>query len=512
MLIDLAAKRLAATGAAAILTAMLAATPGLAGKKNDTLNIAWDQPLDIADAYFNTSREGILAARMIWDQLIERDPDTFEYKGGLATAWRWIDDVTLELDLRQGVTFHNGQPFDADDVVYTFNFVVDPANKVLNMTNVGWMKSTEKIDRYKVRIHLKEPFPPALEYLAGPTPIYPHKYYAEAGPQGMARTPIGTGPYAVESLEPGKSITFVKNASYWEGSARGKPRIGKVIERFIPEKTTQIASLLSGDLDLMWYVPTDQVDSLKGVPGLTVTAGETMRVGYIYFDAAGRSGDSPLKDARVRRAIAHAIDRPQFTRTFFGSEARVLAAPCFPTQFGCYQEGAKYDLDLEKAKALMAQAGFSSGFDTELYAFRLPRQWSDALAGYMRSIGVRARINLLQYPAFRDKNHAGVTPISFGDWGSYSINDVSAILGNFFRGSPDDFTGDKELAEWVKEGDTSTDKDRRRTAYRKAISRIMEQMYMLPLNSYSIYYAYNSDLDFRSFKDEIPRYYLYGWK
>ena len=190
----------------------------------------------------------------------------------------------------------------------------------------------------------------------------------------------------------------------------------------------------------------------------------------------------------------------------------MLAAPCFPTQFGCYQEGAKYDLDLEKAKALMAQAGFSSGFDTELYAFRLPRQWSDALAGYMRSIGVRARINLLQYPAFRDKNHAGVTPISFGDWGSYSINDVSAILGNFFRGSPDDFTGDKELAEWVKEGDTSTDKDRRRTAYRKAISRIMEQMYMLPLNSYSIYYAYNSDLDFRSFKDEIPRYYLYGWK
>jgi peptide/nickel transport system substrate-binding protein len=505
------AKTGAMTGAVIVLGAALTAAPAIAGKKNDTLNIAWDQPLDIADAYFNTSREGILAARMIWDQLIERDPDTFEYKAGLATAWRWIDDLTLELDLRQGVTFHNGQPFNADDVVYTFNFAVDPANKVLNMTNVGWMKSTEKIDPYKVRIHLKAPFPAALEYLAGPMPIYPHKYYAEVGAQGMARKPIGTGPYLVESLEPGKSIVFVKNANYWEGSARGKPSIGKVVQRFIPEKTTQIASLLSGDLDLMWYVPPDQVDSLKAVPGLTVSAGETMRVGYIYFDAAGRSGDNPLKDVRVRRAIAHAIDREQFTRTFFGSEARVLAAPCFPTQFGCYQEGARYDFNLAKAKALMAEAGYPNGFDTELFAFR-PRQWDDALAGYMRTIGVRARISMLQYPAFRDKNHAGVTPISFGDWGSYSINDASAILGNFFRGSADDFSGDKELAEWVKEGDTNTDKEKRLAAYRKAISRIMEQMYMLPTNSYSIYYAYTSDLNFGSFKDEIPRYYLYSWK
>src|ERR1700687_3013901 len=124
--------RFARAGAMAARRAVLLAAPAFAGKKNDTLTIAWDQPLDIADAYFNTSREGILAARMIWDQLIERDPDTFEYKPGLATAWRWIDEFTLEFDLRQGVTFHNGQPFDADDVVYTFNFMVDPATQVLN--------------------------------------------------------------------------------------------------------------------------------------------------------------------------------------------------------------------------------------------------------------------------------------------------------------------------------------------------------------------------------------------
>src|SRR5262249_13722198 len=286
---------------------------------------------------------------------------------------------------------------------------------------------------------------------------------------------------------------------------------GKVVQRFIPEKTTQIATLLAGELDLMWYVPTDQVENIRKVPGLAVSAGETMRVGYILFDAAGRSGDSPLKDVRVRRAIAHAIDRPQFTKSFFSAEARVLAAPCFYTQFGCFQDAAKYEFDLAKAKQLMAEAGHSNGFDTELYAFR-ERKWVDALAGYMRTIGVRAKISQLQYPAFRDKNHTGVTPISFGDWGSYSINDASAILGNFFRGSADDFTGDKELQEWVKEGDTSADKDKRLAAYKNAITRIMDRMYALPMNSYSIYYAYTSDLNFRSYRDDIPGYYLYSWK
>jgi peptide/nickel transport system substrate-binding protein len=159
----------------------------------------------------------------------------------------------------------------------------------------------------------------------------------------------------------------------------------------------------------------------------------------------------------------------------------------------------------------MAEAGYPNGFDTELYAFR-ERKWVDALAGYMRTIGVRAKINQLQYPAFRDKNHTGVTPISFGDWGSYSINDASAILGNFFRGSADDFTGDKEVQEWVKEGDTSADKAKRLAAYKNAITRIMDRMYALPMNSYSIYYAYTNDLNFRPYRDEIPRYYLYSWK
>lgn len=501
-------------GAAAAFTAfalMLGAPPSQAGKKDDTLNIAWDQPVDNVDAYFNTNREGILIARLVWDNLIERDPDTFEYKPSLATSWRWVDDLTLEFELRQGVKFHNGEGFDADDVVYTLNFVSDPANKVLNTSNVSWIKNAEKLGPYKVRIHLKAPFPAALEFISGPLPIYPHKYYAEVGPQGMGRKPIGSGPYKVISVEPGKQIVFEKNAGYWEGSPRGKPQIGRIVQRTIPEKATQIAEILSGGLDWMWYVPPDQVDKLKTVPGMATSAGETMRVGYLYFDAAGRAGKSPLQDVRVRRAIAHAVNREEFTKVMFGGESKVLKAPCFPSQFGCYQEGPQYAFDLAKAKQLMAEAGYANGFETELYAFR-PRQMDDALAGYLRAIGIKATIQFLQYPAMRDKNQAGVTPISFADWGSYSINDVSAILPNFFGGTADDFAEDKEVQDWLKDAGSTTDKAKRSADYTNAIVKIMDQMYMLPLNSYNIFYAYTGDLDFKSYKDEIPRYYLYSWK
>ena len=157
-------RRIATATGCTALAILLGTVPASASKKDDTLNIAWDQPVDNVDAYFNTNREGILIARLVWDNLIERDPESFEYKPALATSWRWVDDLTLEFELRQDVKFHNGEAFDADDVVYTLNFVADPNNKVLNQTNVDWIKNAEKLDPYKVRVHLKAPFPAALEF------------------------------------------------------------------------------------------------------------------------------------------------------------------------------------------------------------------------------------------------------------------------------------------------------------------------------------------------------------
>ena len=180
----LAQKPTRSTLAAAVLMASVA-MPVLADKASETLNVAFTKELENVDSYFNSSREGVVLQRAIWDGLIYRNPETNEYVGNLATSWEWIDDTTLEFKLREGVTFHNGEAFNADDVVFTVNFVANEENGVKTQRNVNWMKSAEKIDDYTVRIHLKEKFPAAIEFLSGPVSMYPNEYYAEAGPSGM---------------------------------------------------------------------------------------------------------------------------------------------------------------------------------------------------------------------------------------------------------------------------------------------------------------------------------------
>src|SRR5450830_1873218 len=130
-----------ATGAAV-------ATSALASKANDTLIYASDSEVENIGPYHNNLREGVIIAHLAWDTLIYRDPKTNEYKPQLATSWKWESPTALVLDLRQGVTFHNGDKFTADDVVFTFNYVASPESKVVTRQNTDWIKSAEKLGEY----------------------------------------------------------------------------------------------------------------------------------------------------------------------------------------------------------------------------------------------------------------------------------------------------------------------------------------------------------------------------
>src|ERR1044072_6093328 len=134
---------------AGIAAAVLLAAPAFAGKKDGSIRFASDQGPQNVDPYYNNVRIGVIIAHQVWDTLIYRDPKTNEYKGQLATSWKWIDQKTLELELRQGVKFHNGDAFDADDVVYTLNFVSKPENKATTQSNVNWIDHAEKLDPYR---------------------------------------------------------------------------------------------------------------------------------------------------------------------------------------------------------------------------------------------------------------------------------------------------------------------------------------------------------------------------
>ncbi|MFK7859300.1 MAG: ABC transporter substrate-binding protein [Granulosicoccus sp.] len=495
----------------AVAIALSAPTAAFADKANDTLFVAFTKELESVDSYMNSAREGIVLQRAIWDGLLYRDPVNNEYIGNLATAWEWIDDLTIEFKLREGVTFHNGEAFNADDVVYTIDFVANPDNGVKTQRNVNWMKSAEKIDEYTVRIHLKSAFPSAIEFLAGPVSIYPDEYYADVGPSGMALKPVGTGPYKVADVIPGQHYVLEKNDNYHD-SPKGDAQIGRVDIRTIPDINTQMAEMFNGTLDLIWQVPADQADKLGEMTQFQAVNESTMRVGFLLLDAAGKSDEeTPFKNIRVRQAVAHAIDRQAIVDALLKGSSQVINSSCFPSQFGCDTDVKTYEYDPEKSKALLTEAGYPDGFTTDFYAYR-DRDYAEAISSFLNAVGITTNFNMLKYAALRDLSATQGVPVNFQTWGSYSINDTSAFTGQFFKFGDLDTVQDPDLRDALEIADTSTNPKVRIEHYSKALNLIADQAYMVPMFSYNTNYVFTQEVSYTPTPDEVLRFATMNWK
>jgi peptide/nickel transport system substrate-binding protein len=506
--------------AAAVAATALTSQTALAGKADDTLNWSTTREVDVALPYYNNVREMVILARHTWDNLLYRNTKTFEYEPALATSYKWVDSKTLEFKIRSGVKFHDGSDFSADDVVDTYNHVSRKDSGVLTRQNVSWIDRAEKIGTDTVRVHLTKTFPAALEFVAGPMAIFPSEIWATARNNAKGTkdygtvAPIGTGPYITTKVVSGERIEMKKNPNYWNGSPKGQPSIGNIVFRTVADPEAQIAELLSGSLDWIWDVPKDKAEQLKLIGIAKVVSAPTMRVSYLAMDRAGRSGtgkDNPWLNAKVREAVAHAIDRGAIVKNLVGGAAEVVHSNCYPSQVGCAQDVPKYDYNPGKAKKLLAEAGFPNGFSTDIYAYR-ERPVTEAIMGYLAKVGIKTNLKYMQYKALRGIAWDGKAAFHNMTWGSYSMNDVSAITSHFFKGGRDDYCRDKEIIDNLEKGDTNTDPAVRKTAYKAALTKLAKELCWLPLFSYSKYYAYTHDLDFTPTADEIPRFFTAKWK
>jgi peptide/nickel transport system substrate-binding protein len=502
--------KIAAMTGGLMIAATLWTAPAQAQKSADTLRIAWRDAIPNIDFYYNSLRTGLVVSHHAWDTLIYRDPETFQLKPLLATSWKYVDDTTIEFELRDGVVFHDGSKFSADDVVYTLASIMGD-KQVAVPSNFAFIEGATKVDDLHVRIKLKRVFPAALEYIAMVLPIYPKAYRERVGADGFSKAPVGTGPYKITKVDGATEIDMERNDAYFD-SPKGKPAIKKIVIKEVADATGELTALLGNQADWIWQFSPDQLDNISRMPNLQTLRNESMRVGYMNIDAAGRTGDSPLKNQKVRQAIMHAVDRATMAKQFMPGGSRVLDAPCFPTQFGCDQAVAvKYDYDPAKSKALLAEAGYPSGFDTELVGYLLP-QWMGAVQNYLGAVGIRAKVTQLQVGAVIQRSAEGKNPLEMGSWGSYSINDASAFMPYFFNGGAQDYTRDPEVKRLVDEGSSTVDPDKRRAAYSAAIKLLTEQADFMPLFTFVTTYATTKQLNFKTFRDELPRFYLASWK
>ena len=242
-------QRMVAAGALALaLGLVLTSGQANAGKRNDTLEFAFQRETDFVDRIHTDSRESATLSSAIYDTLLYQDPATGQATGLLAKSWTWKDDRTIELELREGVKFHNGDAFDADDVVYTVKFVIDPENKLRQQESAFlFVKDVEKLSSHRVRLTLTRPEPVAEFLLAARFLVWPGKHTAAQGHMSHATKPIGTGPYRFVEFKRNESIKLARNPDYWN---KGKPYLDAIDWKIVPNRSTRLLGFTAGEFDM----------------------------------------------------------------------------------------------------------------------------------------------------------------------------------------------------------------------------------------------------------------------
>jgi peptide/nickel transport system substrate-binding protein len=312
------------------------------------------------------------------------------------------DGLTVDMTLRQGVTFHDGTPFDAAAVVFNLERITDPALRVPLGSPFETMQSVTATGEHSVRIALSKPAPIFLNALTITTAgmISPASVQAEGNTNDNYQHPVGTGPYTFTSFTPGQSLTVTKFPGYWGE----QPHYETVEFRVVPEAATRESLLLAGQVDMIILPPVSDLEALRNNPDVNVILGESDRSIYIALD----NNDPLLSNPQVRQALNHAVDKQAIVDNVLFGAARVMDAPMSSALFGYCSTGS-YDYDPERARQLLTAAG-AQGATLDLLTpsgrYVQDQQASEAIAGYLREVGLTVNVSTSDWGAFLGRVNA----------------------------------------------------------------------------------------------------------
>ncbi|KAA2316051.1 ABC transporter substrate-binding protein [Pseudooceanicola sediminis] len=499
--------------APAFLAATLFAAPAMADKADDTMRVAMAEEILNLDYNYTTKREYIILAQMTDTTLFDLDPRTQEYKPAVATGYAFVDDKTLDITLRDDVKFHDGSVLSAEDVAYTYNWIIREDSESNASGTIGrWLDNAEVTGPNTVRFHLKSVYPLVLRDMAQRIMLRKAGTYDEGGTvdrDAMAQELIGTGPYKVKSFEPGQELVLERFDDYF-GEA---PAIQTIVVRNLPDIGTQQAELMSGGIDWMFKVPLDLAESLGATPMASHLSGPDLRVAFVVLDAAGYTdADGPLTKVKVRQAINHALNKADMAKFLIGGSAEPIHTACHPAQFGCDQSVQDYPYDPEAAKALLAEAGYPDGFELELWAYR-DKAVAEAVSADLSAVGIKVNLRYVKLESLNQARASQDIPAYIGTWGSGGTADTAAIARIHFSMDTDrNLSGDQALADEVLAAEQTNDQDERAEIYSSALSTIADQAYWAPLFTYSANYLVSPELEFPLDPDGLPRLQNASWK
>lgn len=406
-----------------------------------------------------------LAATQLYDSLLVRDSQQDgEIVPSLATDWTNPDSRTWEFRLRKDARFHDGTPVTAADVKASLERVLELEGPQAPLWEQ--LDTVKAVDERTVRITTKEPLGTMLSNLTLLSVLPADKM----GKDGFFRKPVGSGPFRMQSFVPSQRLSVSSFTKYWNGS----PKVDQLEFPYMPETSARITAMQTGEVDVTWQVAPDQVAQLQGASGVSLKRIPSLYYWFNWFNC----GREPFTDARVRRAMWHALDTDKIISQLYGQSARPIRAPLASNAFG-YAPQEPYAYDPERAKQLLAEAGYPDGFKTSLMWQTghgpLIRQFAQTLISYWAKIGVKVEAEELEQAQWLDR-------LLKLDWdmdlqpNDVATGDADYTLGRLYTSDANRMGySNEELDRVLIDARTTTDQQRRKELYAQACKIIWDE-------------------------------------
>jgi peptide/nickel transport system substrate-binding protein len=367
------------------------------------------------DPHLTVGRNTQIFVVNVYDGLTARDAQG-NLVPALAESWKRLDPTTWQFALRKGVKFHDGDDFNAESVRFTLDRAINPDTKSTISSEIGTIAGTDIVDPYTVNVKTKAPdflLPVRLGELYG---LMLSPKHTNAVKDGIATKPNGTGPFKLVDWTKNERMVLEANESYW----RGTPKVKRFTVRPILEDAARIAALQAGEVDLISPIPHVRIEELKKNDKLVIKTVAAPRIFHVTLDVR----KPPFDNVKVRQALNYAVDVPAILRSLYFGFGTRLSTVVDKGALGYDPSIEAYPYDLNKAKALLAEAGFPNGFETEFDSFTGSiadhSKPAEAIVGYLEKAGIKVKHNVFEFGAFGPRRVNNQTAPMF----IYSIGDA----------------------------------------------------------------------------------------
>ncbi|MBW7457445.1 glutathione ABC transporter substrate-binding protein [Paenibacillus sepulcri] len=440
-----------------------------ATKDGNDIVIAVNANFITLDPHNTSDTLSISGSRSIYEGLMGFD-ENMALVPALADSYKISDDgLTYTFTLHENVKFQDGTDFNADAVKINIERILDEKNNLRMRKSFTKVAKIETPDAKTVVITLSEPYNAFLNKMAMALMISPAAL--EKFGDKIGQNPVGTGPFKMKEWVQGDRLVVEKNADYWQ---EGLPKVDSITFKPVPENGSRIAMLKTGEADFIYPMPTEQVAEVEGKDGIVVDKADSTIVRYITLNTL----KAPYDDVKIRQAINYAIDKDAYIKVVkSGLATKLDSTMSSKTQYYAQQTG--YDYDIEKAKSLLADAGYPDGFEAEIWG----ENDSESVKGMqfiqqqLALVGIKLEVKSMEGATLSDQINSAATPedakiqMWYVSWSPSSGDADGATRGLFSSdmfppaGSNTAYYKNDNVDKWIEEANKATDPEKAKAIY-----------------------------------------------